>query len=562
MKGKEKTMTEIRSIIQRLRLHQSYRCIHRELKVHRSIIRNLYKLAMAHQWLDPSLPMPSDEEIAQAQKHPAKDPAHFLDPYYEQLKQWNKEGLSSVVIQRLLRDKNCTCSDQVIRRYRRKHFPKLTEPVMVRPTVPGRDLELDFGELGRFLNDDGEVKKVWLFSLRLRHSRLAYREIVLNQKLPTFLMGHVHAFEYFNGVPAKCIPDNLKAAVILSSIDNDGINHAYQELAEYYGFIIDPCLPRTPEHKGGVEGDVKYFKRDFLSYFLAKQRDMGISIPMIRDLLEAKQQWEQETAHVHLIQGIGRSPLELFASEEKQALRPLPQHRFEIAVWRRCAVRRDWRIMLESSYYSVPYHLIDETVDVRMTNSLIRIFHNHQEVALHERATKKWEYKRKTEHAPPYEEAVLQSSRDGLLALSQEVGPFTHQFVQSLLSHPSIDKLKPIRHLLGLSKKYSRERLEKACERACICQLLSYKSVKSILETGLDSQGIEVANTGKIIPLPRYRFARDPADYKSASNDRSETLEEKLEKRHPVSKHGNAMAGVFNGLIADQVAEESKQGWQ
>ena len=557
MQGREKTMTEIRTIIHRLKLRQSIRRIHRELGVHRPLVRELHRLAIAHQWLDLALPMPSDEEIASAQKHQTTPHFHLLDDHYEQIKHWDKEGLSSVVIQRLLHDKNCLCSDQIIRRYRRKHFPKLIEPVMVRSTVPGRDLELDFGELGRFMNDVRVIKKVWLFSLRLRHSRWTYREIVLDQKISTFLMGHVHAFEYFNGVPSKCIPDNLKAAVIHPSVDNDGINRAYQELAEHYGFIIDPCLPRTPQHKGGVEGDVKYVKRNFLSYFLAKQREMSISAPTICDLVEALKKWEQDVANVHLIQGIGRSPLELFASEEKSALRSLPQHRFEIAVWRQCTVRRDWRIMIESSYYSVPHHLINETVEVRLTHSLVRIFHNNQEVALHERAKKQGEYKRKTEHAPPYEEAVLQSSRDGLLALAQETGSFTHQLVQSILSHPSIDKLKPIRHLLGLSKKYSKDRLEKACERAWICKLLSYKSVKSILENGLDLQAVEVENTGKIISLRRYRFARDSSDYKSCAE--SETFEDKLEKLHPLSKHGNAMAGIFNGLIADQAAEECKK---
>lgn len=207
--------------------------------------------------------------------------------------------------------------------------------------------------------------------------------------------------------------------------------------------------------------------------------------------------------------------------------------------------------MVESSYYSVPHHLIGETVDVRLTHLLVRIFHNNQEVALHERATKKWDYKRKAEHAPPYKESVLQCSRDELLALAQEMGSFIHQVAESILNHPSVDKLRPVRCLLRLSDKYSKDRLEKACERASICKIYSYKSVKSILENGLDCEAVEVANTEKIIPIQRYRFERDPADYKSG-----ETFEEKLEKRHPVSKHGNAMAGVFNGLVSDRAIDE------
>ena len=557
MKGKVKCMTEIRNIIHRLRMGQSNRQIHRDLGVHRSTIRELKRLAINHQWLINELPMPGDEQIAKLWNHKSKSQSHPLDIYREQLKEWDKEGLSSVVIHQLLKNK-CSCDVQAIRRYRNKHFPKPVEPVMVRSTVPGRDMEVDFGELGKFLDDDRTEKKVWLFSLRLRHSRKVYREIVLDQSLHTFLMGHVYAFEYFNGVPKNCVMDNLKAAVIRSTVDNDMLNRSYQELAEHYAFIISPCLPRTPEHKGGVEGDVKYTKRNFLSYFLAKQKEMGITKSKIQDLREALIHWDKDVADVHIVQGVGRSPLELFKSEEENALQPLPKVRWEPTSWSQCIVRREWRIMVESAYYSVPYQLIGETVEVCMTYSLVRIFHKHKEVALHEKATKKWEYKRKSEHSPPFKEAVLQCSRDGLLALAGDIGTFTYQVAYNILSHPSVDKLKPVRHMLKLAEKYSKERLEKACQRASNYKMYSYASVKNILENNLESQPFETPDTGKIIPLPRSRFARDPVDYKSNYTTK-ETFEEKLARLHPMSKHGNAMLGVFEGLLADQIIEEEKQ---
>lgn len=561
MKGKVNGMTEIRNIIHRLRMGQTKRQINRDLRVHRSTIRELQHLAIAHQWLDNALPMPSDEEIAKLwDQKSKKNQSHPLDLYREQIEQWDKEGLTSIVIHQLLRDK-CSCDVQAIRRYRNKYFQKPVEPVMVRSTVPGRDMEVDFGELGRFLDDDGTEKRVWLFSLRLRHSRKTYREIVLDQSLHTFLMGHVHAFEYFNGVPKNCIMDNLKAAVIRSTIDNDMLNRSYQELAEHYGFIISPCLPRTPKHKGGVEGDVKYTKKNFVSYFLAKQKGMGITKSKIRDLRESLKEWDRDVADIHIVHGVGRSPLELFKSEEEKALQSLPKVRWEPTSWSQCHVRRGWRIMLDSAHYSVPYQLIGEIVDVCTTHSLVRIFHKHREVALHEKATKKWEYKRKAEHAPPFREAVLQCSRDGLLALAGDIGIFTHQVAYHILSHPSIDKLKPVRHMLKLAEKFSKERLEKACQRASNCKMYAYKSVKNILENNLESQPLESTEIGKITPLPRPRFARDPADYKSMHMPQ-ESFEEKLEKLHPFSAHGNAMMGAFEGILADQMMEEEKRLWR
>jgi predicted XRE-type DNA-binding protein len=559
MRGKETMMTEIRQIIHRLRQGQSQRTIHKHLRVYRPMIKELYRLSIKHQWLDSKLPMPNDEQIATARKEQMQPlpPRNPLEPFHKQIEQWDAKNISSVVIKQLLHDKY-RCDVQAIRRYRKKHFPKLIDPVMVRSTVPGQDLELDFGELGRFLDEKREVKRVWLFSFRLRHSRKAYREITLDQKTQTFLLGHIHAFERFNGVPTNCIPDNLKAAVIKPSIDNDGINRSYQELAEHYGFVINPCLPRTPEHKGGVEGDVKYVKRNFLPYFLAKQREMRIAIPTISDLTEALAIWEKEVADIHLIHGIGRSPLDLFRSEEEKALRPLPKNRFDPAVWSQCVVQREWRIMVECSYYSVPCQLIGETVEVRMGHSWVRIFHKHLEVALHEKGKEKWSYQRKSEHAPPLKEAVLHCSREGLLALAQEIGASTYQVSMAILAHPSVDKLKPVRYMLKLSEKYSKERLEKACERAFTCKTCSYKSVKTILALGLDSQAIETSYAGKITPIQSYRFARDPADYKSSFNEKkSETFNEKFARLHPVSKHGNGMAGAWEGKLADRMAEES-----
>ncbi len=164
----------------------------------------------------------------------------------------------------------------------------------------------------------------------------------------------------------------------------------------------------------------------------------------------------------------------------------------------------------------------------------------------------------KPEHAPPFQEAVLQCTRDGLLALAQDIGPFTYQVAYAILSHPSVDKLKPVRHLLKLAAKYSKERLEMACQRASNCKMYSYANVKNILENNLDSQPTETLKRSKIVSLPHPRFARDPADYKSSYNP-SETFEEKLQSLNPVSKHGNAMMGAFEGLLADQEIEEEKR---
>jgi transposase len=553
-KGKYKTMLDIREVIHRLRERHSDRRIRREIGVDRSIIKKIRALSILHQWLETSSAMPTDEEISKFWNSTSKtQKPHPLDLHRDHLEQWRKEGYSAVVIHQLLKDK-CPCNAQVIRRYLNKHFPNRVDPVMVRSTIPGQDLDIDFGYLGKFLDDEGIIRKAWVFSFRLRHSRRTYRKVVLDQSSQTFLLAHIHAFEWFGGVPKNVILDNCKAAITQCTIDNNMIRRSYQELAEHYGFIISPCLPRTPEHKGGIEGDVKYTKSNFLPYFLARQKEKNVSIPMLRELIEALACWGSKVADTHIVHGVGRSPLEIFQSEEEKVLRPLPKSRWELTSWSQCVVRRDWRIMYDCSYYAVPYELIGKMVQICAATSLVRIFYDHKEVAYHERSKKKWEFKRKAEYAPPLQEAVLQCSREGLLSLAETVGPFTYQVAHEILSHPTVDKLRPVRHLLNLANKYSKERLEKACQRACNYKMFSYASIKNILENNLERQAIEPISKDKIIPIQQFRFARNLAPYKS-----KETFEEKLQRHHPVSRHGNAAMGVYEGLLADQIIDEEER---
>ena len=69
-----------------------------------------------------------------------------------------------------------------------------------------------------------------MFSGRLRHCRRAYREVVFDQKQQTFFACHIHAFEWFGGVPEKVTPDNRKAAIIVAS---------FEEAAQ--GFSVRSC---------------------------------------------------------------------------------------------------------------------------------------------------------------------------------------------------------------------------------------------------------------------------------------------------------------------------------
>lgn len=546
MNYKRKTMIDYRSIIQRLKMGEGQRAIHRSTGIHRSIIRSIQHLAEKYGWLSPGLFMPSNQDIFQALNESQPSKNHLLEPYDADFERWLAEGMDVTVMQRLLAEK-CSSSISTIRRYLKRRFPEQEKPVMIRQTNPGKQMDVDFGELGLFQDEDGVSKRIWLFSGRLRHSRKAYREVVLNQKAATFFSCHIHAFEAFGGVPNDVVIDNLKAAVNKSTIDNAAIQQSYQQMAEHYGFVISPCLPRTPQHKGGVERDIQYVKRSFLPWF----RELHGKNAKVKDLVVALKIWERDVDDVHLIYGVDRTPLEIFHAEEKNHLKPLPSERWQITAWSQCEVRRDWRIMVDNAYYSVPYRLIGKTVQICVTAQMVRIFYDHQEEAVHPKAKQRWDYQRKTEHTPPLKEDVLQCSREGLLIQAEKLGPYTAEFCAALLSHPSIDKLRPVRCVIRLALQYPKERLEKACKRALEYKTLSYESVKNILIKQLEDRENQ---EGKIISFPTpCRFARDFNDYKIPEGNQSPQF------LQGISRHGNAMLGVWGGNMADQIMDEENQ---
>jgi transposase len=517
VQGREKTMLEKREIISRLRRGVSIRRIAKEGGVHRTIVRSLYRLAAENGWLSPNTPMPAECDLVKATVSGSESlPIGSIDEYFDDIKTWRSEGISAVVIQRMLKQKHSfSCEISTLRRHIRRMFPKLPDPVMIRPTVPGEIMDVDFGFLGKLWdNSCNKFRKAWVFSGRLRHSRKAYRELVWRQDTTTFLECHIHAFEYFSGVPEKVVLDNLKAGVLKSIIDNDMLNRSYVECAEHYGFMISPCLPRTPQHKGGVENDMHYIKRNFWPELREKMK----SIPKIT-LKEAQvelEKWAVNIANARMLRGINRSPEEIFQDEEIIALKSLPTSRFEISEWTQCLVGKDWSIVVNGSRYSVPYSLIEKTVQVRTTLRIVKIFFNYEEVASHSRATEKGCYARNPLHAPPFKEEVLFCNRQGLLTQAKDLGENILVFCVKMLSSPYIDKLRPVRCLLRLALRYGKNRLDKACARALSYDTCLYRSVKDILEKGLEEELKE--NQSDLCPQQCFKHARNPLEYRSINN--------------------------------------------
>ncbi len=483
-------MIELREIVHRLRLGHSVKAIHRETGRHKTVIRAVRDIAVQEGWLDLRRELPSEGEVAQryaATLTDAHGQPHSLERYEGEIKGWLEQKYSFQVIHRLLAERAVEASESTVRRWIHRRFPQLPSAVIVRATVAGEVMEVDFGYLGVYWDPGAErQRKVWFFSGRLRHSRRVYREIAFDQSQGTFFRCHINAFEFFGGIPAKVTPDNLKAAIVRASFDSPLVNRGYRNLAEHYGFLISPCPPGTPKLKGGVESDVKYVKRNFLPLFKERMKQRGQTPGRTDELAEELARWNAEVCDTHIVQKVGRSPLEIFEQEEVAALRTLPPSRWDPVLFKEAGVGPDWRVQFQKAFYSVPYRLIAARVLVMGCSSVVRIYHEGEEVTMHLRATRDWQYVWKPEHAPPQMEQYLALSTHGLLTWACRTGPAVCQLMEAILADKAVDGLRPARALMRLAEHYGKERLQRACSRALRYGLTDYRGVKNILIAKLD----------------------------------------------------------------------------
>jgi transposase len=487
--------------------------IQRDTGMHRTIVRAIRGMAEVEGWLEEQQPLPSEEAVQKVRAGALgkKKQRHPLLGYLEEFRQWVKAGHSFVVMHLLIKDRY-PCSEATVRRFVGRYLPSGKKPVMVRETVPGRDMEVDFGYLGiTHDRQSGRNRRTYVFSGRLRHSRLAYREVIFDQKARTFFLCHMHAYEYFGGVASKTIPDNLKAAVIKASYQDPLINRVYHSLAEHYGFLISPCPPGDPRKKGGVENDIKYVKRNFWPLFVERQKAMGREVPEFQDLTSALETWTREVSETRTISGVGRTPREIFESEERQQLLELPSYRWDPMSWAEPRVGADFLVQFEKAFYSVPYQYIGKRVVVLGTLQRVRIFDGIVEIALHPRAERPWQIVRNPLHAPPYLEQYLDSSSEGLIRWAHRIGESVGQVAELIMADKAVDGMRPLRALIRLAQKYPADRVQRACTRALCYDTASYTSVKAILARGLEGLPPEDATepSGQQV----FRFQRRGADF-------------------------------------------------
>lgn len=329
----------------------------------------------------------------------------------------------------------------------------------------------------------GEITEAQIFLATLGASNYTFAEASLAQDLPSWIKSHVNAFEFFNGVTQILVPDNLKVGVTNPCRYEPDINPTYQDLAEHYDTTVIPARPGKPKDKAKVESAVLVAERWILAalrnhtFFSLAELNKAIRVKL-HDLNNRK------------FKKLNTTRKKLFETIDKPALKSLPSRPYEYAEWKKTTVNIDYHIDVYRHYYSVPYQLVTEQVDVRITRHTIEVLFKNRRVASHKRSYQQGAFTTLPEHMPKSHQRYLEWTPSRIIKWAAQNGPNTEKLVTRIMEnrpHPE-QGFRSSLGIIRLAKHYEHQRLENACARALRIKGYSYKSVKSILKNGLDQQ--------------------------------------------------------------------------
>jgi transposase len=335
----------------------------------------------------------------------------------------------------------------------------------------------------------GEVIQAEVFVAVLGASNYTYSEAFESQQLHCWIQGHIHAYEFFQGVAEITVPDNTRTGVTHPCRYDPDLNPTYLHMANHYGTAIIPARVRKPKDKAKAENAVLTAQRWILA---ALRNHTFFSIE------EANQAIAEKLTELNLrkFQKLDTNRQEQFELIDKPALKPLPQSRFEYAEWASPRVNIDYHVEVDKHYYSVPYQMVRKKLEARITSTTVEFFFKGERVASHRRSFVKGSHSTLIQHMPKSHREYVEWTPQRIRSWAAKTGPMTAKLAEMIMAskkHPQ-QGFRACLGVMRLGKRYGNDRLEAACERALLIGAVTYKSVKSILKKGLDRQ-----------PLPKQR---------------------------------------------------------
>jgi len=322
---------------------------------------------------------------------------------------------------------------------------------------PGEEVQVDYARITAFFDRQEERRRtLFAFIGTLSHSRMKYVELTFGQDQLSFASSHMRMYEFFGGVPARTVIDNLKSGVITPSLYDPTLNRSYREMAEHVGTFIDPARVAHPKDKGKVERDVRTV-RD-----AARRIILLYPTATLGELNYLMKEWALHEYGARAHGTTGEKPYDVFSQRERPALKPLPDTPFELATWKQATVHPDQYVQFHGKAYSIPFAYRGKKVWIRATEHLIQVFYQDQLIKQHV-ITRHY---RHTDHGdfPENVRAVLDTSATHrlLLARAEMIGPHFHTMVKRLLEVHAFINLRSAMGLTAEAERSDKSLVERA----------------------------------------------------------------------------------------------------
>src|SRR5215469_4274264 len=342
----------------------------------------------------------------------------------------------------------------------------------------GERMMVDWAGLTMKYWEDGREKTAYVFVAVLPASSYLYAEPLADMKMESWILGHVNAFEYFEGVPHLLVPDNTKTAVNKASRYEAELNKTYKEMARHYGAAIVPTRPYSATDKAPVETAVQIVERSIIARL---RHTRFLSLEELREAFH-----EQVVAlNAKPFQKIEGSRLSVFLETEKHELMRLPERRYEYAQFKQAKAGFDYHVALDKAhYYSVPYQFAGKIVQIRSTTHTVEVFCEGERIACHIRsADTRNRYITDPEHMPENHRAVADWSPQRFLSWAEKTGIKTKEYIAWLLGskdHPE-QAYRTCAGILRIGSTVTPQRMEEACVQALAHNIYSYKYFSKLL---------------------------------------------------------------------------------
>jgi transposase len=333
----------------------------------------------------------------------------------------------------------------------------------------------------------GERIEVELFVCAWGASNYTYADATRTQQGPDWVASHQRAFTFFGGGPEAVVCDCLRSGVVVPCRYEPGLQRTYEDLIHHYGAVILPARPGAATDKAKIEAGILVAQR----WILARLRhETFFSLEALNARIA---ELVHDLNHRKIMRLYQATRWEQFERLDRPVLRPLPATPFEYGEWKVARVNIDYHIELRAHYYSVPFTLVHEAVDVRFTATTVEIFHRGERVAVHRLSHVRGAHTTIAAHMPKAHQAHAEWTPSRILEWAQTMGPETHALADEILRdrpHPE----QGYRSCLGLyrlGRRYGKTRLEAACARARAVGARSYRHVDAVLKHGLDRTPVQ-----------------------------------------------------------------------